>query len=108
LDIAHQDLSTIVTVLAFTGARLREITGITWEDVRDLDGEQAFLELRPNNVRNLKTAWSTCAVSLVTQAVAVLREHRSKTLAYATSASGAAPVFPRYAAMGAVEPHRGL
>jgi integrase len=89
-------LSTIVTVLAFTGARLREITGVTWEDVRDLDGDRAFLELRPNEVRNLKTAWSARAVPLVPQAAAVLREHRSKSLAHSAPLSGAAPVFPRY------------
>jgi integrase len=91
-----EELSTIVTVLAFTGARLREITGLTWDDVQDLEGNQAFLELRPNEVRTLKTPWSARAVPLLKQAAGVLREHRSTRLARSKSLDGAAPVFPRY------------
>jgi hypothetical protein len=65
-------------------------------DVQNLEGDQAFLELRPNDVRTLKTPWSARAVPLLKQAAGVLREHRSTRLATSKSLDGAAPVFPRY------------
>jgi integrase len=92
----NRELRAIVTVLALTGARLREITGLTWADVRDLDSNQPFLDLRPNEVRDLKTPWSARAVPLLAQAAAVIREHRSQSPTSPVSRDGAAPVFPRY------------
>ncbi|CUH52725.1 tyrosine-type recombinase/integrase [Shimia marina] len=86
-----EDLRRAWTILAGTGARLGEISGLTLADI-DLVAETPCIHIRPNNVRGLKTTSSVRSVPLVGEAlvaaqVLVSLSDRKKTTA----------VFPRYA-----------
>lgn len=78
-------------LLEGTGCRLAEVTGLTIADVV-LDHEVPHLDIRPNNIRKLKTKVSVRKVPLVGAALVAARE-----AVEAQSGSGAGnPLFPSY------------
>lgn len=92
----NPELGAIARLLVDTGARLQEITGLAWPDVRDLDGSLPFLEIRSNEVRGLKTQASVRVVPLLISAVVVLKEQRQRLQDGSGQPSLVGPVFPRY------------
>ncbi len=92
----NPELGAIARLLVDTGARLQEITGLAWPDVRDLEGGLPFLEIRSNEVRGLKTQASVRVVPLLHSAVAALTEQRQRLQDGSGQPSMTGPVFPRY------------
>ncbi|MHB2205658.1 DUF6538 domain-containing protein [Methylobacterium sp. CM6257] len=92
----NPELGAIARLLVDTGARLQEITGLAWPDVRDLDGSLPFLEIRSNEVRGLKTQASVRVVPLLPSAVVALKEQRQRLQEGSGQPSMTGPVFPRY------------
>ena len=77
-------------ILEGTGCRLAEVTGLTVDDVRDLDGEQPYLDIRPHPHRRLKNKSSVRRVPLIGDALDAAKE--------ALKDAGDGPfVFPDYA-----------
>ncbi|MFG1397315.1 tyrosine-type recombinase/integrase [Roseixanthobacter pseudopolyaromaticivorans] len=95
----NDELLAIVKLLAFTGARLNEIAGLTWEDIRlsSAGQEIAHIEIRANAVRSLKTANSRRTVPLISVAEYAILQYLNLT---STPPSPTAPVFPRYGRPG--------
>lgn len=85
---ANVDLRRIGLVSALTGARLKEISGLTAEDV-DLEAETPSLTIYPNGIRTVKNKASQRVIAPVGPALDALRE------AKALHPKG--PLFPRYA-----------
>ena len=92
----NDQLATVARLLVDTGARLQEITGLAWEDVRDLEGNAPFLEIRPNEVRGLKTQASIRIVPLLSSSVEALKLHRQVLKDAPGGLSVSPAVFPRY------------
>ncbi|MEP9369490.1 tyrosine-type recombinase/integrase [Xanthobacter sp. VNH20] len=95
----NEELSAIVKLLTFTGARLNEIAGLTWDDIRlsAAGREIGYIEIRANAVRTLKTANSRRTVPLISAAEYAILQYR-KTITDTPSPS--APAFPRYGRPG--------
>ncbi|MFG1413808.1 tyrosine-type recombinase/integrase [Xanthobacter sp. VTT E-85241] len=95
----NDELLAIVKLLAFTGARLNEIAGLTWEDIRlsSAGQEIAHIEIRANAVRSLKTANSRRTVPLISVAEYTILQYRKMI---SDTPSPSAPVFPRYGRPG--------
>lgn len=72
LDGLNQDAKALVWIMADTGARLSEITGLMPEDIV-LRGDIPFIWIRANRVRDLKTAHSERQIPLVGTALAALK-----------------------------------
>ncbi|WP_314959698.1 hypothetical protein [Bradyrhizobium cosmicum] len=93
----NDDLQDIVRLLACTGARLAEITGLEVRDILDKGDDGVVLDLRFNDIRRLKNQQSVRTVPVVDQkSVAVLRT-RIK------GRNPSAPVFPRYGRDGGAD-----
>ncbi|WP_082552694.1 DUF6538 domain-containing protein [Methylobacterium sp. Leaf456] len=90
------ELGTIARLLVFTGARLDEICGLGWNDVRDLSGPKPFIEIRPQEFRGVKTHSSRRVVPLLPEAVAALNTYLQAARIAPGEAKGNIPVFPRY------------
>ena len=78
---AHEPFRTLFTVAALTGARISELCGLTWADVRVDDLEEAEIEFgwqvdRHGNRRPTKTDGSARTVPVPRQLAAVLARHR--------------------------------
>jgi integrase len=87
-DRINDELQDIVRLLASTGARLAEITGL---EVRDFADERIpHLNIRPNGIRPLKNAQSKRTVPIVDKKVLDALNRRTK------GRLGTEPVFPRY------------
>lgn len=84
---SNQAALTLVTVLADTGARLSEITGLLGKDV---DTQNAILHIQPNAIRPLKTKSSLRDVPLSPRAL-------QRLIAYTEGLDPSAPLFPNYA-----------
>lgn len=97
LDV-NEELTGIMLLLAGTGARLNEIAGLVWDDVRLSDSPQStpHLFIRTNTIRRLKTASSKRMVPLLGQphewVVRAAKASQRRTLCEA--------VFPRYGRSG--------
>jgi integrase len=92
-------LSTIVDLLALTGARLNEIAGLEWSDVHGLstDGHDvASITIRTNRIRRLKTANSKRQIPLIAEA----RKALSGLQEVLPPGGPNDPVFPRYGRSG--------
>jgi integrase len=72
---ASDPLLGLWTIAAVTGARESEMLGLTWDDV-DLDA--GTLTIRPNAIRDVKTARSRRTLGLGSDAVAALTAHRDR------------------------------
>jgi site-specific recombinase XerD len=88
LDTSNPDLRRIGFITAFTGARLKEVSGLLAEDV-DLAAETPTLTIYPNAVRTVKNKASRRVIAPVGPALEALREARE--------AHPSGPLFPRYA-----------
>lgn len=60
----HQEVKMIVAIMADTGARVSEVSGLEAEDII-LDTEIPHMKIRPNKIRNLKTPQSERDIPLV-------------------------------------------
>jgi integrase len=81
LEASHEPYRTLFTVAALTGARISELCGLTWEDVRlaDLDDAEVtfgFQVDRPGNRRPTKTDGSARIVPIPTELAHVLVRHK--------------------------------
>ncbi|EIM27200.1 site-specific integrase [Microvirga lotononidis] len=85
---ANVDLRRVGLVSALTGARLKEISGLTAEDV-DLEAETPSLTIYPNGIRTVKNKASQRVIAPVGLALDALREAK---VSHPTG-----PLFPRYA-----------
>ncbi|WP_299960365.1 tyrosine-type recombinase/integrase [uncultured Roseobacter sp.] len=83
------ELPLIWRLLKGTGMRLGEVAGLAHDDLV-LDGETPHVLVRPNSIRDLKTASSNRSVPLVGDALAAAKEAIK-------SAQTVEPIFPRYA-----------
>lgn len=79
--------SSLLVVLADTGARLGEIVGL---EVRDIDTELGILHIRPNGTRGLKTKSSERSIPLSQRATEALKGRLGEL-------SDAAPIYAQYA-----------
>ena len=87
----NSDGRGVVLVMADTGARVNEITGLEPDDIV-LDASIPHVIIRPNETRSLKTAHSERIIPLVGVALAAMWEHRNGFPRYAgknATASGA-------------------
>jgi integrase len=78
---AHEPFRTLFTVAALTGARLSELCGLTWADVRVDDPDEAEIEFgwqvdRHGNRRPTKTDGSARTVPIPQGLAAVVVRHR--------------------------------
>lgn len=89
----NAQLSTILTLLAYTGARTNEIAGLCLADVTIKDDPLTISEItiRPNNIRSLKNHSSRRTVPLLGEALVMVKA----LIAERTKASGFA-LFERY------------
>lgn len=92
----NTELGTIARLLVFTGARLEEICGLGWNDVRDLSGQKPFIEIRPQEFRGVKTHSSRRVVPLLPAAIDALNTYLQTAQIAPGEAKGNTPVFPRY------------
>lgn len=81
LETSHEPYRTLFTVAALTGARISELCGLTWEDVRlaDLDDAEVtfgFQVDRHGNRRPTKTDGSARTVPIPTELAHVLLHHK--------------------------------
>lgn len=81
LAASHEPFRTLFTVAALTGARVSELCGLTWEDVRldDLDDAEitfGFQVDRHGNRRPTKTDGSARTVPIPTELAHVLVRHK--------------------------------
>jgi integrase len=74
-EAAGDPLLGLWTIAAVTGARESELLGLTWDDV-DLDAGK--LTIRPNAIRDVKTARSRRALSLTEDALSALIAHQDR------------------------------
>lgn len=90
--LMKQDLATILTLLAYTGARIAEISDLSANDVVVSNSTSIpHIIIRPNRLRNLKTHGSRRSVPLLGDALRFLEARgRPKT------AGDAQPVFEDY------------
>jgi integrase len=86
----NEDLQDIVRLLACTGARLAEITGLEVRDVLDKDDDGVILAIRFNGIRRLKNQKSIRTVPVVDQKSVQALRTRIK------GHDPSVPVFPRY------------
>ena len=89
-DKMSGELRLLWRVLAGTGCRVAEVTGLRVQDVR-LDDEIPHIMIQHHEGRRLKTASSVRSVPLVGDALASVRD------AVGLSDAGCGPLFPRYA-----------
>jgi integrase len=89
----HDTLRSILLVVAETGARLAEITGLAKDDLR-LDGDIPYIALKPHPWRTLKTPGSTRKIPLSDRARRSLCDAR-------TASKDAALLYPQYGNDGA-------
>ena len=78
---AHEPFRTLFTVAALTGARISELCGLTWADVRVDDPDEAEIEFgwqvdRHGNRRPTKTDGSARTVPIPRELAVVLTRHR--------------------------------
>jgi integrase len=78
---AHEPFRTLFTVAALTGARISELCGLTWADVRVDDPDEAEIEFewqvdRHGNRRPTKTDGSARTVPVPSELAVVLLRHR--------------------------------
>jgi integrase len=81
---ADEPFRTLFTVAALTGARLSELLGLTWGNVRILDLDDAELEFgwqvdRGGNRQPTKTDGSARTVPIPRELAVVLVAHRSRS-----------------------------
>jgi integrase len=81
ISAAHEPFRTLFTVAALTGARVSELCGLTWADVRVDDPEEAEIEFgwqvdRHGNRRPTKTDGSARPVPIPRELATVLLRHR--------------------------------
>ncbi len=88
LNEANADLRRIGFVTALTGARLKEVSGLTANDV-DLEAETPSLTIYPNGIRTVKNKASRRIIAPVGPALRALTD--------AKEAHPKGPLFPRYA-----------
>lgn len=79
--VAHEPFRTLFTVAALTGARISELCGLTWADVRVDDVGESEIEFgwqvdRHGNRRPTKTDGSARTVPIPRELAVVLRWHR--------------------------------
>jgi len=79
---AHEPFRTLFTVAALTGARISELCGLTWANVRIEDLDEAEVEFgwqvdRHGNRRPTKTDGSARTVPIPRELAIVLTRHRS-------------------------------
>lgn len=80
---AHEPFRTLFTVAALTGARISELCGLTWIDVRIDDADDAEIEFgwqvdRHGSRRPTKTVGSARTVPIPAELAAVLARHRRR------------------------------
>jgi integrase len=97
----NAELRVIVEILVMTGGRLNEIAGLEWGDVHftGLSTQLAFIHIRPNATRRLKTASSNRTVPLLEpsrDAIIGLRSLRQ-------TGTRIGPIFPRYGRSGGAD-----
>jgi integrase len=78
---AHDPFRTLFTVAALTGARISELCGLTWSDVRVDDPDEAEIEFgwqvdRHGNRRPTKTDGSARTVPIPRELAVVMARHR--------------------------------
>ncbi len=88
------ELRVLWRVLAGTGCRVAEVTGLRMQDIR-VDDEIPHIIIQHHEGRRLKTASSVRSVPLIGDALAAVRE--AVALADDPDGSRKLPVFPRYA-----------
>ncbi|MEP9357020.1 site-specific integrase [Xanthobacter sp. KR7-65] len=93
----NNELQVILTLLVSTGARLGEIAGLIWGDICRSEQGGAYIEIRSNAVRRLKTAASTRSVPLLENSEMALQRLRE---GQAWPFKPEQPVFPRYGRSG--------
>ena len=81
IAVAHEPFRTLFTVAALTGARISELCGLTWADVRVDDIAEAEIEFgwqvdRHGNRRPTKTDGSARTVPIPRELAVVLTRHR--------------------------------
>jgi integrase len=79
---AHEPFRTLFTVAALTGARISELCGLTWadvriDDIRDAEIEFAWQVDRHGNRRPTKTDGSARTVPIPRELATVLLRHRA-------------------------------
>ncbi len=84
-----EELPVIWQLLKGTGMRLGEVTGLSHKDIV-LDAETPHIFVRPNTIRDLKTASSNRSIPLTTSALTAAKKALEGIRA-------GEPVFPRYA-----------
>jgi integrase len=83
ITAAHEPFRTLFTVAALTGARISELCGLTWADVRIDSQEDAEIEFawqvdRHGNRQPTKTNGSARTVPIPTELATVLAAHRQR------------------------------
>jgi integrase len=87
---AHEPFRTLFAVAALTGARISELCGLTWADVRIDDADEAEIEFgwqvdRRGNRRPTKTDGSARTVPIPVELALVLGRHKLAARHCATS-----------------------
>lgn len=94
----NSELADILTLLVHTGARLGEISGLAVEDFDVGSGNgPAFINIRPNSIRRLKTRSSRRQVPLTDEA---LRTVQAALARLPKPSTADVPLFPRYGRNG--------
>lgn len=88
---AHEPFRTLFTVAALTGARISELCGLTWADIRIADVDDAEIEFgwqvdRHGNRRPTKTDGSARTVPIPRELAMVLVRHRAAARSLASDA----------------------
>lgn len=91
IGAAHEPYRTLLTVAALTGARVSELCGLTWADVRlaDLDDAEVAFTCqvdRQGNRQPMKTDGSARVVPIPRELAAVLARHKLASRATAPDA----------------------
>lgn len=85
----------IIMIMADTGARLNEITGLEPADII-LDHPVPHIIVRPNKTRSLKTAQSLRSIPLVGTALKAIKEHPNGFPRYAGKNASASAAINKY------------
>lgn len=97
----NEELGDILVLLACTGARLKEITGLALDDISlDTGNHAPFVEIRANDIRGVKNRNSMRQVPLVDLGLKAVRNALCRR---EDAQSPCEPLFPRYGRDGGNE-----
>ncbi|MEM7653633.1 MAG: hypothetical protein AAF220_10685, partial [Pseudomonadota bacterium] len=95
LDALNAEAKGVIGVMADTGARVNEITGLAPADI-NLDADVPHILIRANSIRSLKTAHSERVIPLVGVALTAMRASPDGFPRYAGKNSTASAAINKY------------